>query len=1034
MTSSPPPRPPRPGAPGGRRPGPQRRRPLVPVLVGVAVLLLLGSVVASVTTEVLWYRQLGFSRVYLTQLGVRAGLFVVGALLMAAAVVVSMLLAYRKRPIYAPVPGPAASLDRYREGLEPLRRVLTVVLPLLLGLFAGSAASSRWQTVLLWMNAQPFNEVDPVFGHDIGFYVFTLPFLRLVVGLLTAVVLLAGLTAAATHYLYGGLRLVGPGPRTTVAARVQLAVTAAALVALQAASYWLDRYATLTNRHTRFDGASFTDVTVVVPARAILAIAALICAVLFVVTAVRGNWRFPAAGVALLVVTAVVAGGIVPAVVQRVQVAPNEARVEAPYIEDNIGATRAAFGIAGTAVAQYSPTTDAVAGALRGDAATTASTRILDPAIVSPTFAQNQQVRGFYQFPSPLDVDRYTIDGQSQDVVVSARELREGGINNTSWVNTRTAYTHGYGLVAAAGDDKQTNGEPAYLEGGIPSSGVLPDYVPQIYFGERSPEYSIVGAPAGQAPQEIDYPDDSAPGGVVRNTFDGDGGPSVGNVLERALYAIKFRDANILLSSAVNADSQILYDRSPRERVQKVAPYLTLDGDPYPTIIGGRVQWVVDGYTTSDEYPYSQPQVLEEATADTLTSAGTVAALPPDDVNYLRNSVKATVDAYSGAVVLYAWDESDPVLKAWQGAFPNTVRPLSEMSAELMSHVRYPEDLFKVQRTVLSSYHVTDPGAFYSQNDFWRVPVDPTGSATTTAATATTAGAASAPPATEGAVQPPYYLTLQMPEQPAASFSLTSTFIPDNRRGETARNILTGFLAVDADAGDTAGQKRDGYGQLRLLQLPTEGTVNGPGQIQNEFNTNPAVGQFLNLLRQGSSTVRYGNLLTLPVGGGLLYVEPVYVQSTGETAYPTLQRVLVAFGDQIGFAPTLDEALDQVFQGDSGVTTRDAGSGTGDIPVSGGGSSTGGSTSSPSPSQSTAPSSSATGGSTATPLPEGVRGALEQAVQAEQASQEALRNGDFTAYGQAQAQLRAALDAAVKAEQASTAAPTATPTATPSAG
>jgi len=1014
VTSQPPPRPPRPGAPGARRPGPpQRRRPLVPVLVGVAALLLLGSIVASVATEVLWYRQLGFSRVYLTQLGVRAGLFVVGGVLMAAAVVASMALAYRRRPIYAPVPGPAASLDRYREGLEPLRRVLTVVLPLLLGLFAGSAASSRWQTVLLWWNGQDFGQVDPVFGHDVGFYVFSLPFLRLVVGLLTAVVLLAGLAGAATHYLYGGLRLVGPGPRTTVAARVQLAVTAALLVALQAGSYWLDRYATLTNSHRRFDGASFTDVTVVVPARAILAIAALICAALFIVTAVRGNWRFPAAGVGLLVVTAVVAGGIVPAIVQRVQVTPNEASVEAPYIADNIEATRAAFGIADTAVQSYQPTTQGEAGALTGDAATTASTRILDPAVVSPTFAQNQQVRGFYQFPNPLDVDRYTIDGQSQDVVVAVRELREAGIGNSSWVNTRTAYTHGYGLVAAAADNKQVNGEPAYLEQGIPSSGSLPDYEPRIYFGEESPEYSIVGAPEGAEPQEIDYPTDS---GEVRNTFTGDGGPSVGNYLERALYAIKFRDANILLSSAVNPESQILYDRDPRERVQKVAPYLTLDGDPYPTIVSGRVQWVVDGYTTSDEYPYSQPQVLQDATADTLTAAGTIAALPPDDVNYLRNSVKATVDAYSGEVVLYAWDESDPVLRAWQGAFPNTVRPLAEMSGELMSHVRYPEDLFKVQRTVMASYHVTEPGSFYSQNDFWRVPVDPT-SAAVPATPATTA--TPAPVQTEGPAQPPYYLTLQMPEQDAARFSLTSTYIPSSRPGETARNILTGFLAVDADAGDVAGQKREGYGDLRLLQLPTEGTVEGPGQVQAEINADPDVQGELNILRLGGSRVINGNLLTLPVGGGLLYVQPVYVQSTGETAYPILRRVVTVFGDEVGFASTLDEALNQVFGGDSGVTTGDAQSGDGGAPITTDGQ-TGGST--PSPSASPSPSPSATGG-TATPLPEGVRGALQQAVQAEQESQEALRNGDFAAYGQAQERLRQALESAVQAEQAATAAP-----------
>ncbi|WP_257571141.1 UPF0182 family protein [Streptomyces sp. NP160] len=993
----------------------------MPVLVGVAVLVLLVSLVASVATEVLWFNQLGFGRVYFTQLALRVGLFLVAGALMAAAVAVSMTVAYKNRPVYAPVPGPAASLDRYREGLEPLRRVLTVVLPLLLGLFAGSAASSRWETVLLWWNRTSFGQVDPVFGHDVGLYVFTIPFVRFVVGLLTAVVLLAGIAGAVTLYLYGALRLSGPGARTTVAARVQLAATAAVLVGLQAVSYWLDRYSTLTNVHQRFAGASYTDVAVVVPARGILAIAAVICAVLFILTAVRGGWRFPAAGVGLLVVVAVVAAGIVPAVVQRVQVAPNEARVEAPYIQDNIEATRAAFGLDETRVQPYTPTTEGEAGALRGDAATTASTRILDPAVVSPTFAQNQQVRGFYQFPNPLDVDRYTIDGQSQDVVVAVRELRESGIGNTSWVNTRTAYTHGYGLVAAAGNDKQSNGEPTYLEGGIPASGSLPEYEPRIYFGEESPEYSIVGGPPGSN-QEIDYPDDTQPGGVARYTYTGNGGPSVGNVIERALYAIKFRDANILLSSAVNDQSQILYDRNPRERVQKVAPFLTIDGDPFPTIVDGRVKWVVDGYTTSAEYPYSQPQVLQEATADTLTTpTGTVAALPPNQVNYLRNSVKATVDAYSGQVELYTWDDTDPVLRAWKKAFPGSVKELTAMSAELMSHVRYPEDLFKVQRTVMASYHVTDPAAFYSQNDFWRIPADPTSGA---AASGGTAAAGAASP--DSPAQPPYYLTLQMPEQPEASFSLTSTFIPNNRSGEAARNILTGFLAVDADAGDVAGQKRDGYGQLRLLQLPTEGTVNGPGQIQNEFNTNPAVGQFLNLLRQGGSTVRYGNLLTLPVGGGLLYVEPVYVQSTGETAYPTLQRVLVAFGDNIGFADTLDGALDQVFGGDSGVTAGDAGSGTGDAPITPGD----GSTASPSngsPSQSPSQSPSATDGATTAPLPQGVRDALQQAVAAEREAQQALQNGDFAAYGQAQDRLKQALDAAVAAEQASTASPSATP-------
>ncbi|MGQ7295094.1 UPF0182 family membrane protein [Quadrisphaera sp. KR29] len=974
------------------------------MLVGVAVVLLLLSLLTNVITEVLWFRQVGFSQVYLTQLALRVVLFLVAGALMAAAVAASMALAYRHRPVYAPVPGPAASLDRYREGLEPLRRVLTVVLPLLLGLFAGSAASSRWETVLLWWNRTSFGQVDPVFGHDVGLYVFTIPFVRFVVGLLTAVVLLAGIAGAVTLYLYGALRVSGPGARTTVAARVQLASTAAVLVGLQAVSYWLDRYSTLTNTHARFAGASYTDVAVVVPARGILAIAAVICAVLFVVTAVRGGWRFPAAGVGLLVVVAVVAAGIVPAVVQRVQVVPNEANVEAPYIADNIEATRAAFGLADTEVTRYTPDQQATPGALQGDSGTTASIRILDPAVVPPTFGQNQQVRNFYQFPDPLDVDRYQLGDSSQDVVVALRELNLSGIGNQSWVNTRTQYTHGYGLVAAAGNEQGGSGLPRYLEGGIPTSGSLPEYEPRIYFGENSPEYSIVGAPDGAPRQEIDYPDDTAEGGEVRYTYTGDGGPSVGNYLERALYAIKFRDANILLSSSLNPESQILYDRTPRERVQKVAPFLTLDGDPYPTIVDGRVLWVVDGYTTSSEYPYSQPQPLEAATTDTLTTAsGTVAALPPRTVNYMRNSVKATVDAYSGAVRLYAWEPDDPVLRAWDRAFPDALRPISEMTADLVSHVRYPEDLFKVQRTVLSSYHVTNPGAFFSQQDFWTSPPEPT---------APTQQGTTAP------AQPPYYLTLQMPGQDEPSFSLTTTYIPRNQAGQAGRNILTGYLAVDADAGSTAGQKAPGYGALRLLQLPTEGTVEGPGQVQAEINADPNVQQELNILRLGGSSVINGNLLTLPVGDGLLYVQPVYVQSTGETAYPVLRRVVASFGDNIGFAPTLNEALNEVFGGDSGAQAGDVGQGSGDEPPPGA-TPGDGTTPSPSPSESApsaapstpAPSPSAPG----TPLPADAQAALQEAIQADQDAQQALQRGDFAAYGEAQQRLRAALEAAAAA-------------------
>jgi uncharacterized membrane protein (UPF0182 family) len=957
---------------------PRRRGALVPTLLVLGGIVVLLALFAEIWTEVLWYRQVGFGSVYRTRLITQVLLFVVGGGLMAAAVAASLSFAYRSRPIYAPVSTEQQSLDRYRESLEPLRRLVLIVLPAGLGLFAGSAAAQQWATVLLWLNRVPFGQTDPQFGLDAAFFVFTLPFLRFVVGFLTAVAVLAGLAGAATHYLYGGLRLQGRGEKTTRAARVHLAVLGGVLVLLQAASYWLDRYSQLTDDQGLFTGAGYTGVNAVIPARTILAVIAVICALLFIATAFTGSWKVPAAGVVLLVVSAIAVGGIYPAVVQRFQVQPSEQSREAPYIERNINATRTAFGVQGVEEIGYEAQEEGTRGALRQDAQTTASIRLLDPALVSPAFRQLQQGRQYYNFPDALDVDRYEIDGAKRDAVVAVRELDLGGLadNARSWINDHTVYTHGFGVVAAYGNQRQASGEPAFFQSGIPSRGQLGDYEPRVYFGERSPAFSIVGAQAGAPPRELDFPDDSDPRGQRNTTYAGDGGPSVGNLFNRLLYAIKFRDQNILLSDTLNSQSQILYDRSPRERVEKVAPFLTLDGNVYPAVVDGRIKWIVDGYTTSNHYPYSSLEPLGEATTDSLTAQSqAVVALQRQEVNYIRNSVKATVDAYDGSVTLYAWDESDPVLKSWMKVFPGQVKPLTDIDASLMSHLRYPEDLFKVQRQVLSSYHVTDAASFYSEQDFWRTPNDPTSR-------------------TEEP-QPPYYLTLQMPGQESPSFSLTSTYIP-RATGQNVRNVLTGFVAVDAEAGDEAGKRREGYGQIRLLQLPRSSVVNGPGQVQNDFNANPTVSQALNLLRQGDSEVLNGNLLTLPVGGGLLYVQPVYVQSAGETAYPLLQRVLVSFGDQIGFAETLDEALDQVFGGDSGAQAGDASAGGG-----------GGSTPTPSPTQPGTPDAGAQ---------QQLAQALQDANQAIQDGQAALAKGDFTAYGEAQKRLQAAIQKALEAE------------------
>jgi uncharacterized membrane protein (UPF0182 family) len=976
-----------------------RRGALGPTIIVLVVLGVLLIITAQMWTEWLWFDTAGYVEVLRTEWVTRGVLFIAGFLIMAAASYAALSVGYRTRPVYAPSTPEQAALEQYREMVEPLRRLVMLVAPAILGLFAGGAASAQWQAVLLYLNGGEFGTADPQFGMDLSFYMFTLPTLRFVVSFLMSVAVIAAIAGLATQYLYGGLRLGGKGNRTTTpAARVQLGVTAAVVMLLIAANYWLDRYSLLTRPGDLIHGASYSDVNAVLPAKAILAAVAVLVAVLFLIAALRGTWRLPAIGVGLMVLSAIAIGGVYPAIVQRFQVAPNEQEAEAEYIQRNIDATRAAFGLEEVEVTPYNATLVAQEGALRADAETTASIRLLDPAIVAPSFRQLQQNKQYYNFPDLLSVDRYQIDGESRDTVIAVRELDLSGLGagQRTWVNDHTVFTHGFGVVAAYGNTTATDGRPAFFEGGIPPQGSLSGsepYEPRIYFGQRSPQYSIVGAPEGSGNWELDYPDDAA-GGQVNTTFPTDevkAGPSIGSAWNKLLFSIRFGSEQILFSNRVTAESQILFDRDPRDRVGKVAPFLTLDTRVYPAVVDGRVLWIVDGYTTSDQYPYAASRALDDVTVDTLTaqSGGAIAALAPQQVSYLRNSVKATVDAYSGEITLYAWDDEDPVLAAWMATFPGIIEPVSEISGELMSHLRYPEDMFKVQRNLLATYHVDTAAEFYSGQDFWRNPLDPTA------------------PEQLRVLQPPYYLTLKMPTQDEPTFSLTSTFIPG---GTTDRNVLTGFLAVDAETGDTPGVVREGYGQLRLLELPRDSTVPGPGQVQNNFNSSPEISQNLNLLRQGDSQVVPGNLLTLPVGGGLLYVQPVYVQSSRGTQFPLLQRVLVSFGEEIGFADTLSEALDQVFGGDAGVEDVAPGDDVEDVPdapIEPG--------DEPAPEPTTTPTVQPTTPVTGDARAD-LRTALTDARDAIAAGQRALADGDFAAYGAAQDRLAEALERAIAAE------------------
>jgi uncharacterized membrane protein (UPF0182 family) len=863
----------------------------------VAVLVVIFFILAGLYTDVLWFDQLGFLSVLTTQWTATVVMFLVGFVAMAVPVWASIEIAFRSRPVYAKL---NSQLDRYQQVIEPLRRLAMIGIPAVLGIFSGVSAATRWPVVLQYFNRTPFGETDPQFGLDMSFYIFELPFFRGVVAYASAIVLIAGIGALATAYLYGAIRVTGREVRISKSARIQIASILALYVALQAVSIWLDQYTTLTSPSAGYlqTGAGYTEANATIPGRAILAGIAALVAILFIVTAVIKRWRLPIIGTALLLISGIVLGGIYPWIIQRFQVEPSSRSLEADYIDRSIEATRDAYGVDEVTEMPYNATTDAEAGALRSDAETTANIRIIDPALVSNSFAQLERFKQYYQFSPHLDVDRYEIDGTVQDTVIAVRELDQEGLGDSQTPYSNAfVYTHGYGVVAAYGNQRTSDGQPVFLQSGIPSTGALDVEEPRIYFGESSPSYSIVGAPEGTTPIELDYPSgEEENASNATTTFEGDGGPKLDNVFNKLVYAIKFQSEQIFLSNAVTSESQILYDRDPIERVQKVAPYLTPDTDAYPAVVDGKVVWIVDAYTTSENYPYSQVQTLSDTIVDTNTQALPYAV---DNLNYIRNSVKATVDAYSGEVKLYAWDTEDPILKTWQKIFPSTLLSADKMEAELLDHVRYPSDLFKVQRAILGSYHVTDANTFFSGNDQWVTPNDPTS------------------PAATPTLQPPYYLTMKVPGSDTSAFTQYSTYIPRASSTSTS-SVLSGYLAVNSDVGPD-------YGKLTLLTLPSADTVPGPGQVQNSFNSDTEVASQLALLSRGDTEAIQGNLLTVPVGGGLLYVQPVYVQSTSGTSYPLLRKVLVGFGDQIAFEDTLDEALDALFGGDSGAAAGDGG-------------------------------------------------------------------------------------------------------------
>ncbi|MER7306071.1 UPF0182 family membrane protein [Streptomyces griseoluteus] len=946
---------------GGGPTGPRIRagrpsRRVRTLLVTLGVLAALGmafTMFAGFWTDWLWYRSVHYSSVFTTTLWTKIGLFFVFGLLMALAVGFNIWLAHRMRPPLSAMSMEQQSLDRYRMGIAPYKTWLLLAVTALVGLIAGASAAGQWRVWLMWVNGVPFHQKDPQFHRDVSFYAFDLPWYRFLLAFGFATAILSLIAAALTHYLYGGLRVTSPGSRASAAATGHLSVLLGVFVSLKAVAYWLDRYGLAVKssdfRATgNWTGLRYVDANAYLPAKNILFFIAVICALLFFATLWRRTWQLPVIGFGLMVLSAVLIGGLYPAIVQKFQVQPNEQAKEAPYVQKNLKATREAYGIDHTQVSEYSgraATDDKTK--LRDQVGQTASIRIMDPNVVSPTFQQLQQIRNYYGFPTNLDVDRYpTKDGKEQDTVLGLRELNLDGIPKNNWINDHFRYTHGYGVVAAKGTESDDKGRPVFTEKNLPSKGDLGEYQQQVYYGEKTTTYSIVGGPQ----KEIDYSDDQ---GEKTTSYQGKSGVNLDNPLNRAAYAVAFNEPQILYSGAIGDGSRILYNRTPKDRVESVAPWLTIDGDAYPAVVDGRIQWIVDAYTTSNGYPYASRTTLGDTTADSLTATNNSRAVvaQQNQVNYIRNSVKATVDAYTGDVKLYQWDSADPVLKTWMKAFPDTVKPRSDISPELMAHLRYPQDLFKVQRELLTRYHVTNAQTFLSGSEVWQVPDDPSNDSRDSV--------------------PPYYLSMKMPDQKQQVFSLTTTFTPNGR------DNLSAFMAVDSDP------RASDYGKIRILKLPTSTTVDGPKQVQSQFNSEPSIAETISLLSRGHSQVEYGNLLTVPLDGGLLYAEPVYVRG-GTLKYPLLRKVLVTYEGRTAFEDTLDQALDKVF----GVKgSKPPESGTTEPPAS------------------TSPT---------------VRQALQDAQKAYDAGQEALKSGpDWDAYAKAQKDLQ---DALRKAEDAQSAA------------
>jgi hypothetical protein len=856
----------------------RRRWPIV-ILVVVAATALAFTALSGFFVDLLWFREVDYSSVFWGILRAKAVLALVFGLVFFALLLTNLLIVRRLTPRFRPITLEQEIVERYRMMMEPYLRWLLPVFALVIAFFVGLGVTSQWSTFLLWRNSGgvSFGTQDPLFHRDVSYYVFSLPWLRFVQGWLFSALVGVTVITALAHYLWGGIRPQAPGglgDKVTPQVKAHLSVLLGLILLVKAWGYYLGTFDLLTSLRGVVAGASYTDVNAQLPALRILIFIALACAVLFFVNIRMRGWALPVIAVGLLALVSVVAGAAYPAFVQSFRVNPQELQRERPYIGRNIEATRAAFGL-DRIVPQARPVGPAVTEEdIRADSATISNVRLWRPDVLIDNFKSLQRIRQYYEF-FDVDVDRYTVNGQRRVLMLSAREVSQDGIpgGGGSWQNRHITYTHGFGAVASQVNTATTEGAPAFTLQDIPPVGEpqLSENGQRVYYGEgEDVPYVLVNTQAS----ELDY-QGAEEGEDQTKTFryTGTGGIPVGGLLQRALFAWQYKDVNLLISGLIDGDSRILINRDIEQRVPKAAPFLEFDGDPYAAIVDGELVWIWDAYTTTAEYPYSQPLEIGNVISQGTGSAPRLSG----SVNYLRNSVKVVVNAYDGSMTYYASDVNDPIIEVWSKAFPELFASLDEASSDLLSHFRYPENLFQVQTAQYTNYHVVDPNVFYGKQDFWAIPTDPT-----------IVG--------DAVAMRPYYVLMRLPGETDETFVLITPFTPEGRQNMVA------WMAAKSDPGDD-------YGEIVDFQFPSGVNVDGPTQVFSRINQDARFSAERTLLGQGGSVVRFGDFLVIPVADSLLYVQPVYVESTQANAIPELKRVVVVNGLQIGIGANLREAL-----------------------------------------------------------------------------------------------------------------------------